>query len=288
MDDEREGLMDPTSTKTSAAGRSFVPKAPFASLGGLARHITIAGFSGLIAGILVGGFGSRLFMRIAGAIADDVAQGKSTEAGFTVGEVTFGGSIGLVIFIGIFSGLAAAVYYVMLLPWITWLGRLRGAMFGFIGFAAASATSDLMNPDNIDFFILKNEPIVVGMIVVLFIVFGIVIDESYRLIAGRMPLPDRNVNPVYYTLAGIGLLIGTGLASVLLGSSGCECEPVLGISGSVLAVGIATAAWWISVLVSGTPRWLGRASAVLGYASVVALLTFGLIRAISDAVDIIR
>jgi hypothetical protein len=115
-----------------------------------------------------------------------------------------------------------------------------------------------------------------------------VIDASYRLIDRGMPPPDRNVNPVYYTFTALGLFIGVGMASFLLGTDGCDCEPVFGTAASLLVVGIATAAWWISVLVSGTPRWLGRASALLGYGGVVALLIFGLIRAISDAVDLIR
>jgi hypothetical protein len=36
------------------------------------------------------------------------AQGRTTEAGFTVGEVTFGGTIELIIFVGILIGLFGA------------------------------------------------------------------------------------------------------------------------------------------------------------------------------------
>jgi MFS family permease len=263
-----------------------VPRLPFVSFGGLVRHITAAGLSGLIAGVLVGGIGGRLFMRIAGAIASDIAQGRTTEAGFTVGEVTFGGSIGLIIFLGIFSGLFGAVFYVALFPWLSWAGRWRGLAFGVTMFAAVSATSDLMNPDNIDFFILKNEPILVGLMIILVVGFGLVLDASYRVIDRWLPPPDVNVNIAYYVPSAVGLIF-VGFALLALFSDPCDCEPPRGVAWSMVVVLAGTAALWLSALLNSPPRWLGRASAVVGYLGTAGVLVFGLIRAISDAADII-
>jgi MFS family permease len=263
-----------------------VPRLPFDSFGGLVRHITAAGLSGLIAGVLVGGIGGRLFMRIAGAIASDIAQGRTTEAGFTVGEVTFGGSIGLIIFLGIFSGLFGAVFYVALFPWLSWAGRWRGLAFGVTMFAAVSATSDLMNPDNIDFFILKNEPILVGLMIILVVGFGLVLDASYSVIDRWLPPPDVNVNIAYYVLSAVGLIF-VGFALLALFSDPCDCEPPRGVAWSMVVVLAGTAALWLSALLNSPPRWLGRASAVVGYLGTAGVLVFGLIRAISDAADII-
>jgi MFS family permease len=264
-----------------------VPRLPFDSLGGLVRHITAAGLSGLIAGVLVGGIGGRLFMRIAGAIASDIAQGRSTEAGFRVGEVTFGGSIGLIIFLGIFSGLFGAVFYVALFPWLSWAGRWRGLGFGVTMFAAASATSDLMNPDNIDFFILKNEPILVALMFTLVVGFGLVLDVSYRAIDRRLPPPDVNVNLVYYILSAVGLVF-VAFAFLALFGDPCDCEPPRGVAWSMVVVVAGTAALWLSALLNSPHKWLGRASAVVGYLGTAGVLVFGLIRAVSDAADIIR
>jgi hypothetical protein len=265
----------------------LVPVAPFTSLAGLARHITIAGMSGLIAGVLVLGVGGRLFMRIAGAIAGDTAQGRTTEAGFTVGELTMEGSLGLIIFIGIFSGLAVAAYYVMFFPWIAWAGRWRGVVFGVTGFAGASATSDLLNPDNIDFVILKNEPIVVGMIVLLFVALGVVIDWLYRLLDAYVPAPDRNVNAVFYALSAVGLFLGGAMATVMITGDACDCQPLVGVVWSIVIVAAATIGWWLSVLVARSPTWLGRVSTTAGYLGTAGVLIFGLIRAVSDAAEII-
>jgi len=284
---EQEGLMDPTTTATRSGARINAPEPHFSSFAGLARHITVAGFSGLVAGVLVGGIGSRIFMRIAGAIASD-AQRRTTEAGFRVGEVTFGGTVALIIFVGIFSGLVVAVYYIMLFPWLSWLGRWRGVGFGLVGFAAASATSDLMNPDNIDFFILKNEPVLVGMIFILFVAFGVVTDGAYRFIDRGMPTPDRNVNAVFYTFTGLGLVTGVPLAIGTLTGEGCDCPVPIGVVWSLALLAAATVAWWISVLAARSPTWIGRSSTVAGYLGTAGVLTFGLIRAISDAADIIR
>ena len=44
--------------------------------------------AGGIAGLLVGGLGSRIVMRISALAAPDRAQGSITEAGATVGRIT--------------------------------------------------------------------------------------------------------------------------------------------------------------------------------------------------------
>jgi MFS family permease len=278
--------MEPVTAESRVPSDSLVPRLPFDSFGGLVRHITAAGLSGVIAGVLVGGIGGRLFMRIAGAIASDIAQGRTTEAGFTVGEVTFGGSIGLIIFIGIFSGLFGAVFYVALFPWLTWAGRWRGLAFGVIMFAAVSATSDLMNPDNIDFFILKNEPILVGLMITLVVGFGLVLDAFYRVMDRRLPAPDESVSPVYYLLSGLGLIF---VAFAVLATFGdpCDCGPPRGVAWSMVVVVAGTAALWLSVLLTSSPKWLGRVSTIVGYLGTAGVLMFGLIRAVSDAAEII-
>ena len=64
--------------------------------------------AGLLVGIVVAGLGSRIVMRVL-AIADPDAAGSFTENGNQVGEITFGGTIGLVVFIGIPFGILAGL-----------------------------------------------------------------------------------------------------------------------------------------------------------------------------------
>jgi hypothetical protein len=226
-------------------------------------------------------------MRIAGALGPEFAQGSTTEAGFTVGEVTLSGTLQLVVFVGIFSGLLGAVHYVVFRPWLGFSGPLRGLTFGLIMFAIGSATSDLLNPDNFDFAILGNSGLLVALVVVLFLLFGVVIDGLYRVMDRRVPPADQ---------AGIGWKIGFGLVTLqglpvafgllpltLFTTESCSCDPPLVASIFVLVAALATILW----LLSGWVASAARPATLLGYLGLSGALIFGLIRAISDSIEII-
>lgn len=202
--------MDVALPDASTAVQRLVPEPPFGSVRGLARYIAVAGLAGLITGIVVGGFGGRLFMRVAGAAAPDRVRGAGTEAGFTVGEVTAGGTIALIVFVGIFVGVVGAAIYLASAPWLSWARRWRGLVAGVVLFAAGSATSDVMNPDNFDFVILDNEALLVAMIVGLFLAFGVFIDWVFRVLGRRtQKVGDRwrAVDGVYIAIAALGFLL---------------------------------------------------------------------------------
>ena len=182
-----------TSIQSSQAGRVILPEPAFRSVFGLVRHIAIGGIAGLVTGIVVGGGGGRLFMRIAGAAARDAAQGATTEAGFTVGEVTFGGTVALIVFVGVFVGVVGAALYLIFRPWLSWTGRWRGVAVGVVLFAAGSATSDVMNPDNFDFLILGNSLLLVALIASLFLAFGFMIDAVFGFLDAATTRRRRRV-----------------------------------------------------------------------------------------------
>src|SRR5688572_6226234 len=121
----------------------------------IVRDIAVTGIAGLLVGTIVGGLGSRLFMRIAGAVAPEAMQGATTEAGARIGEITLGGTIALVVFVGIPAGILGAAFAVIYRPWLAWTGRWRGVALGVVLFALASAASDVMNPDNVDFRMIR-------------------------------------------------------------------------------------------------------------------------------------
>jgi hypothetical protein len=267
------------------------PEPAFQTMFGLVRHIAIAGIAGLATGIVMGGGGGRLFMRAAGAVARDTAQGAGTEAGFTVGEVTFGGTVTLILVIGVFVGIVGAALYLVFRPWMSWIGRWRGAAFGVVLFAVGSATSDVMNPDNPDFFILGNSMLLVVLIAGLFLAFGLVVDAAFGFLDTWLPGEEeggRAVGVVYAVISGVGLIAVVGLPFVIfVDDSACSCGPPVIASWSVAVAGIGTLAWWIATLIPRSPRWLRASAAVFGYGGTVAVLVFGLVRAVSDAADII-
>ena len=283
--------MASTATRSIGTSATWVPHAPFGSAFGLFRHITIGGLSGLVAGLLVGGIGGRLFMRIAGAAAGERGAGMRTEAGFTVGEITLEGSIALILFIGIFSGVIGATAYLVFRPWLAWAGRWRGVVFGTVLFGLGSATSDIMNTDNVDFIILRNSELLVTLIFALFLAFGAVIDWVFSYLDARMPgKQDRSKGliAVYVGLTVIGFLIvaAPGSAGAGLGQV-CDCEAPIRAIMSYTIVSVATVIFWIGSILKRPIAWVSKTAAVLGYLGTAGVVIFGFIRAISDASDII-
>ncbi|HKY75242.1 MAG TPA: hypothetical protein VJS45_03815, partial [Acidimicrobiia bacterium] len=85
--------------------------------------------AGVIAGVLVIGAGGRLAMRLLAVTAGDAAQGRVTEADEIVGRISVDGTIGFILFNGIFGGIVFAGPY-LILRRILPPGRLGGAAFG--------------------------------------------------------------------------------------------------------------------------------------------------------------
>lgn len=256
----------------------------------LMRDVTAVGIAGLFTGFLVGGIGGRLFMRAAGAAAPESAQGALTEAGFTVGEITAGETIGLIVFIGGLVGVVGGVLYAVFRPWLAWTGAYRGAAFGVVLFAVASATSDVMNPDNIDFAVLGNGPLLVSMIALLFLSFGVVIDRLYRSIGSRLPVASPGLNgprALYAVVTLFGFLIAVGVIPGLLFSTGqCDCEPPVLASASVVLAATGTLLWWAAGISPRLAR-AARVARILGFVGLAGATTFGLMRAIGDAAEIL-
>ena len=220
-------------------------------------------------------------MRIAGATGRASAQGATTEAGFTVGEVTLTGTIELIVFVGIFVGIAGAVLYAIYRPWLAWAGRARGVAFGLLLFAVGSASSDVMNPDNFDFVILGRPLLDVLVIVGLFMSFGVVIEEAHRLLDRRMATVARDIHPGHALLAAAGVLLGIPLLIAFMFADGCECDPPVLVGWFTVVAGVGTLLWWSRL--DRLRPW----ARVAGYVGLLGAAGFGLARALSDAAAIV-
>ncbi len=155
------------------------------SLRMLTHSLAVGTLAGLLAGCVTG-VGARIAMRISGLAAGIEKAGASTEAGFTVGEITVGGIVGLCLFsafFGIFGGLA----YQALRPWLPEsrlrrelaLGILLLTMFGPL-------VIESVNPD----FRGLGPPLLnICSFASLFLLFGAVLPP----IADRLDRPARKV-----------------------------------------------------------------------------------------------
>jgi hypothetical protein len=165
-----------------------LPTSPGASALDALRALSAILGAGAVAGFLVAGLGGRLFMRVLAATSGDAAQGKLTEAEEVVGEVTFDGSLGFVIFIGIFFPAAAALAYLALRHFLPNPAALGGVIFGII-LLGTIGLADPMSTENVDFDILEPLWLAIAGITVLALLFG----TTFAALATRF---DAAVKPL--------------------------------------------------------------------------------------------
>src|SRR3989337_1386982 len=91
----------------------------------LMRSLAVGTLSGFVAGLIAGGVGSRIAMRIVAITAGDADQGAITDAEATVGEITAGGTIFLIFLSGM-AGALGGLLYPAVRRWLADAGRGRG------------------------------------------------------------------------------------------------------------------------------------------------------------------
>jgi hypothetical protein len=165
-----------------------LPTTPGATALDALRSLAAVSGAGIVAGVLVAGLGGRLFMRVMAATSGNGAQGKLTEAEEVVGDITFDGTLGFVIFVGIAFPLVASLMYLAVRHFLPNPVALGGAIFGVILLGGFGVT-DPMSPDNVDFDILEPLWLAVVGITALALLFGV----TFAALAARF---DRAVRPL--------------------------------------------------------------------------------------------
>ncbi len=253
------------------------------------RHVAVVGIAGVITGVMVGGLGGRVLMRMSAIAAPDYVTGASTEGGNVIGEITVDGTIALVAFVGILSGLVGAVAYVISEPWLAWTGKWHGLALGLLLLAIGSTGA--FDPGNQDFLILGNQELNVAMFVALFIGFGLLVVPIIGRLERSLPQVDP-ARPVagswaYLALAAFGLQF-LGLFFIQFfdaDASGAETAPVT-VGIAMVGVTVATLVYWARRIrreaVSMT-RW----ASFTGHGLMLAAAAIGAVRATGDIVDIL-
>ena len=160
-------------------------------------------FGGIAAGILVGGIVNRLIMRILAMLNEEKA-GVMTENGNITGEITAGGTLGLIIFVGIITGVVGGLIYVLVRRWLPGSGLLKGVAYGLVLLCWFGTL--VFDPDNFDFALFGPKQLSVGLFALLFPLFGV----AASLFVERF---DRYVPPLfmrsYITVLGYLVIAGT-------------------------------------------------------------------------------
>ena len=118
----------------------------------LPRYLAVCLGAGALAGVIAGGAGARLVMRLL-ALTSPEAEGQFTEGLAQVGEITPGGTLGLVIFAGLPAGLLAGALYGLAGPLVAH-GRAGGLALGAILLVLVGWWLEPLRPDNFDFNLL--------------------------------------------------------------------------------------------------------------------------------------
>lgn len=189
----------------------------------LGRGTLLGVAAGIIAGVATGGVGSRIAMRIAAVLGGEKIAGLVTENGNVVGDITVDGTVGLIIFGGVFPGIVGGWLYVLIRRWLPGQGWWHGPLFGTLLLMTFGAV--IINVDNADFRILGPSVVNVTMFALLFVVFGLLVAPVAGVLDRTLPPAGQATGgwssrcyiavlaiPVAFSFAAIGV----GLPALLL------------------------------------------------------------------------
>ena len=241
------------------------------------RKVALLGLASLAAGVAVGGVGGRIVMSVSAAIAPPEMIGRLTENGNRIGEFTIGGTIGLLVFVGLLGGLAGSVVVVSSDPWLRWAGPMKGLGFGVLTLAVFGYETF----GSVDFRLLKPVAVNVGMFLGLMLLYGFAVSVFYRLFETRLPKAGAREQIVYLILVAFGAVPLLVAFLNFSSSDFCGCDPAYEIGAALLFMAGATAVDHASTAFR-LPGWLTLTASTIGYVSLVAALVFGLNRTVDN------
>jgi hypothetical protein len=181
---------DPPDPPDAPEADSETPSLQVASIRVL-RGTGIGLVGGFWAGALVTGPAIRLIMRLLAVTAGDDAQGRVTEADEVVGVISVDGSIGLIIFGGLFAGLLSGLIYAGIRYWLP-AGRLGGIVFGALHLLVAGTRLDPLRPENPDFDIVGPGWLPVATFGAACLLHGMAVAAIANRYSQALPPPVRN------------------------------------------------------------------------------------------------
>jgi hypothetical protein len=208
----------------------------------------------VISGIVVGGLGGRLVMRLSAIAADDSRMGMITDNGNRIGDITGGGTLALMLFVGLAMGLATGLFLFALRTVLP--ARFLPLTVSIVLLGLGSAT--VIDPGNPDFTILGNRALNVVMFVSLFPLFGFMVvwlAERFERWLVRPPLVRLA------SLALVGTALGTGLGGLGIAVLASQS----GLPGSIAFV-------VVPLLGAGVALTRGQAALALRGAALVLLV----------------
>lgn len=246
------------------------------------RDIAHGGFAGAIVGVVVAGLGGRLVMRLA-AILQPGAIGAFSENGNRIGDITFLGSLGLVL-VGLVIGLVGGTIWVVVSPWTPGTGPRRAIIT--MPMAVALGSFFLIEGDNRDFQVLQHDPAVIGSLIALVALVGLTVPLTDDWLDRRLPHTTSGRSWMIWLYAIIALLGALLVFPIVIGNylfTAHEATARVGIA--LLVVGLSTLLWWVlrirgethpPTIVTIVGRTALLVAVVLGFAATVPEVSIAL------------
>ena len=196
-------------------------------------NLDVAVASGVGAGVLAAGAGGRLVMRLLAVTAGPAAQGRITEAEQVVGRVTVDGTIGFILFTGVFVGLSTGLLYLLVRRWLP-EGRAGGLVYGALLLVLATTRLDPLRPGNPDFDLVGPGWVSVAAFTALALFHGVLVAALAGRLSRAVPLLGSGPRAIV-AYAPLLLLLPLPPATLLLAAVGITAVLVSRIPAVVAA-----------------------------------------------------
>ena len=238
---------------------------------GALRRFAAVFVAGGLAGMIVGGIGSRVAMRIAAIAAPESVRGVPTEAGARIGEITLEGTLFLLLFAGVSSAFVGTSFYLAVRSWLPRRRWIRGLAFGTLELLVFGTL--ILDAGNPDFTILGNSVLNVALFGSLFMLHGVLlvllVEPSGRLV-GWVAGETRWRGAAVDVAAALAATLTVLLTAIIIPAFGLRLGPL----GPAVAVLVACAVG-LAALDPGRTRPLTRPLLTLVGGVALALIAVG-------------
>ena len=194
-------------------------------------YLTLAISAGVGAGILAAGAGGRLAMRLLAVTAGPTAQGRITEADQVVGRISAEGTLGFIVFTGLFFGAASGAAYLLLRRWLPG-GRTGGVAFGALLLILAGTRLEPLRPGNPDFNLVGPGWVSVAAFAALVLFHGMLIAALAGRLSRAVPLLALTPRAIIAHVPLLLLALGSvALVAAIVGVAVVSASQVPAVAG---------------------------------------------------------
>jgi hypothetical protein len=194
-------------------------------------YLTLAISAGVGAGILAAGAGGRLAMRLLAVTAGPTAQGRITEADQVVGRISPEGTLGFIVFTGLFFGAASGAAYLLLRRWLPG-GRTGGVAFGALLLILAGTRLEPLRPGNPDFDLVGPGWVSVAAFAALVLFHGMLLAALAGRLSRAVPLLALTPRAIIAHVPLLLLALGSvALVAAIVGVAVVSASQVPAVAG---------------------------------------------------------